>query len=294
MNINEQPLVSIIIVTFNSGRYIEETLSSCYHQSHENIEIIISDDASTDSTIDICQKWIEENDAKNKVFIVEADSNGGIPKNCNKGASVAKGQWLKFIGGDDILDENAIANLLNSVTDEVMLVLSNFKTMGLKKEKIYPYPYTRMIIDRRSTKKQFEKFDEWLFLLGFSNVAPGAMIKAECFNQMGKYDESFFLLEDLPMWYKVFKSNAGISFCENITVRYRVHEDQATGRKLSNLLVNDLEKYNKKFRRKFSIPYIHSKIQILSYSKSNFFLKKLKYFDVFEWGIFIFNKFKGK
>ena len=57
----KEPLVSIIVITYNSSKYVLETLESAKAQTYENIELIISDDGSTDDTIKICKNWLEKN-----------------------------------------------------------------------------------------------------------------------------------------------------------------------------------------------------------------------------------------
>ena len=63
-----QPLVSIIVLTYNSSLTILETLESLKKQSYPNIELIISDDASKDETVKICQTWVQANSYKFKKF----------------------------------------------------------------------------------------------------------------------------------------------------------------------------------------------------------------------------------
>ena len=55
------PLVSIIVVTYNSSLYVRETLESAKRQSYRNLELIVTDDASKDDTVKICREWIENN-----------------------------------------------------------------------------------------------------------------------------------------------------------------------------------------------------------------------------------------
>lgn len=61
MMINSTPLVTIAVVTYNSSQTILETLESVKEQTYKNIELIISDDCSSDNTTDICQKWLQKN-----------------------------------------------------------------------------------------------------------------------------------------------------------------------------------------------------------------------------------------
>ena len=86
------PLVSVIIVTYNSSKFVLETLESVKNQSYENIELIVSDDASTDKTVDLCKEWIRKNkDRFAKAKLVTAEKNSGIPANCNQGIKIRKG-----------------------------------------------------------------------------------------------------------------------------------------------------------------------------------------------------------
>src|SRR5450759_2313112 len=103
-NFHDQPLVSIIVVTYNSSKYVLETLESAKAQTYQNIELVVSDDCSTDDTVEICRKWIEENnDRFVRTTLVTSPENKGIPANCNRGIKASKGEWIKLIAGDDLL-----------------------------------------------------------------------------------------------------------------------------------------------------------------------------------------------
>ncbi len=58
MDKSRETLVSIVVITYNSAKFILETLESSKAQTYKNIELIISDDCSTDNTVEICQQWI--------------------------------------------------------------------------------------------------------------------------------------------------------------------------------------------------------------------------------------------
>ena len=62
MEINtEHPLVSVAVIAYNSEKYILETLDSVKEQTYDNIELVISDDCSTDNTVKICRHWASQN-----------------------------------------------------------------------------------------------------------------------------------------------------------------------------------------------------------------------------------------
>ena len=105
--ITGNPLVSIIVITYNSSKYVLETLESAKAQTYQNIELIVSDDCSTDNTVEICHNWIEQNKERFvRTELITVEKNTGIAPNCNRGVKAAKGEWVKLIAGDDVLHQN--------------------------------------------------------------------------------------------------------------------------------------------------------------------------------------------
>ncbi|MDM3862941.1 MAG: glycosyltransferase family 2 protein, partial [Aphanizomenon gracile PMC644.10] len=100
----ELPLVSIITVVFNGEKYIEQTIQSVINQSYSNIEYIIIDGASTDETVSIIRKY----DNQISYWISEPDN--GIYSAMNKALSIATGDWIFFLGSDDILFDGEVIN----------------------------------------------------------------------------------------------------------------------------------------------------------------------------------------
>lgn len=95
-NIEYLPLISIITVVYNGARYLEETILSILNQSYPNIEYIIIDGGSTDGTLDIIKKY------DNYIDYWVSEKDKGIYDAMNKGIDLALGQWIYFLGSDDI------------------------------------------------------------------------------------------------------------------------------------------------------------------------------------------------
>jgi putative colanic acid biosynthesis glycosyltransferase len=107
--VGENPLVSIITVSFNAGKTIEATIKSIINQSYENIEYIIIDGESTDNTIDI----IKQHQYNIKHWVSEADT--GVYDAMNKGIDQSSGDWIIFLGADDkLFDKLAIEKLIKT------------------------------------------------------------------------------------------------------------------------------------------------------------------------------------
>lgn len=92
-----RPLISVITVTLNAAATLERTIRSVIEQSFDNIEYLIVDGGSTDATLEILSRY----DARIDYWISEPDR--GIYDAMNKAVGLARGQWLYFLGADDIL-----------------------------------------------------------------------------------------------------------------------------------------------------------------------------------------------
>ena len=101
------PLVSVIIPTYNAENFIRSTIESVLSQSHKNIEIIIVDDCSSDSTLDIIKDISETN---HQIIFYSLPVNTGTPAAPrNYGVSIAKGEFIAFIDSDDLWHPEKIA-----------------------------------------------------------------------------------------------------------------------------------------------------------------------------------------
>lgn len=102
-------IVSVCIITYNSSKYIEETLESVRRQTYPAIELIISDDASSDDTVYICEQWIAKKRSRFcNALLLKAEKNTGVCGNINRANGAANGRWIKGMAGDDSLMPDAI------------------------------------------------------------------------------------------------------------------------------------------------------------------------------------------
>lgn len=92
-----KPLISIITVVYNGADTIEASLNSVGHQSYENLEFIIVDGASTDGTLEIISRQQKDN------IKLISEKDRGIFHAMNKGLELADGDWIIFLGADDLL-----------------------------------------------------------------------------------------------------------------------------------------------------------------------------------------------
>ena len=101
--INE-PLVSVCIPSYNNEKYITETIQSVLNQTYSNFEIIIVDDCSLDKTVEVIKLFSDE-----RIVLYQNTVNMGMHGNWNKVLSLANGEYIKLLCGDDLIYPNCIA-----------------------------------------------------------------------------------------------------------------------------------------------------------------------------------------
>ena len=138
---NNNPLISIIITTYNCELNIENTIKSAINQSYKNIEIIIVDDNSLDSTLDICKKYEDLNFLKiiKNNFIDQNRIYKGVNINAgystrNLGIKYAKGEWISFIDGGDYIHKLKLEMQLKAaIRYKCLHILCSYETFDSRK-----------------------------------------------------------------------------------------------------------------------------------------------------------------
>lgn len=226
MEINNQPLVSVPVITYNSAKFVLETLESIKAQTYQNIELIISDDCSTDNTIELCQKWVEENkDHFVRTQIITSDVNTGVSANLNRAEAACQGEWVKPIAGDDLLMPDCIENYVDYVQThpDIIYLFGRIEAFGASEERnkyfmdnVFDYSFFDL-----NVADQLER------LVFGSNCIPAATLFYNCKKsiELGiSNDERIPLLEDWPKWINILEKGVKLEFMDKVVVRYRIHE----------------------------------------------------------------------
>lgn len=192
---NYAPLVSIVVITYNSSEYVLEALNSILIQSYHNLELIIADDCSSDGTVEICRNWIQnEGQTLQRIELIAAEENTGIPGNCNRGVNQCKGEWIKIIAGDDCLLPHCIEEFLNYANQNIAtsIIYSEAELINGKGEVLATQdnyyksdiPGWRSYFFNLSEKEQLKHYAREPFFL----VTPSLFVKRKVLNEIGGFD----------------------------------------------------------------------------------------------------------
>lgn len=235
---SNHPLVSICIPTYNGEIYIEEALNSAINQTYGNLEIIISDDASVDKTLEIINKY------KNRTqipFYIYNHIPSGIGANWNNCVKNANGKFIKFLFQDDILFDNCIETMMSlALTDQnVGLVYCKrkilYETTDVEHHKwINNFGILHKSWTDFEVKSGIEKGKKYLKNYSLLNEPPNkigeptaVLLNRNCFEKVGYFDEKLRQTLDFEYWYRVMK-NYDIGFVDEELVAFRLHKDQAS------------------------------------------------------------------
>ena len=125
---DQNKLISVIIPTYNSEKYIQKCISSVLNQTYENFEIIIIDNNSSDNTINIINSF-----SSNKIKILNVVNNGNISISRNLGIKNSTGSWIAFLDSDDFWEKDKL-NKLSKKLENYDLIYHNMNI--LKNNKI--------------------------------------------------------------------------------------------------------------------------------------------------------------
>jgi glycosyltransferase involved in cell wall biosynthesis len=218
----EEPFVSIVLPTFNGSRYLDESIQSCRAQTHTHWELIIVDDASTDSTPEIISGWIAKD---SRIRRVRNEKNRKLPASLNFGFRQAKGQFLTWTSDDNLYRPSAIAEMLAymQMHPEVALVYSDFTE-----------------IDELGKPVNYVQVAEPSALAYVNCVRASFLYRAEVQTTVGDYSEDFVLVEDWDFWLRTARHFRLGRLAKDLYL-YRWHSNSLTLQRKAEVL-NGIER----------------------------------------------------
>lgn len=146
-------LISVIVPIYNAERTLRKCIDSILIQTYKNIEIILINDGSQDSSGHICHEYLLLDE---RVVLYETQ-NRGVSSARNLGLDKMRGEWVTFVDSDDWVNDSYIQNLYSSACDEVDLVVSS--AVLVNHSSPYKYSYTKTKISQNNFEDLFNGFD---------------------------------------------------------------------------------------------------------------------------------------
>lgn len=157
-NNSRAPLVSIGIPVYNGERYLPDALESIRSQTYENIEVIISDNGSTDQTPEICKKVISSD---SRFLYFRDESNIGVARNFNRTYELSSGEYFKWWAYDDMCAPTYLERCVEVLEKEPAVIVCHAKTRIIDQNGCPLGDYDDCLHFR--SKKPTERFREYLF-----------------------------------------------------------------------------------------------------------------------------------
>lgn len=203
MNTQNLPLISIIVAVFNGDKTLQKCIDSVVNQTYRNIELIVIDGGSKDSTTDL----LKANQAKITYWVSEPDH--GIYNAWNKGLSQAKGEWICFLGADDYFWDDRVlermATQLMTAPSDINVAYGQIMLINGDGENLYAIGEPWDIVKDR-------------FKQAMCIPHPGAMHRRSLFQKVGNFDESFRIAGDYELLLRELKTADAYFIPDIITV----------------------------------------------------------------------------
>jgi glycosyltransferase involved in cell wall biosynthesis len=218
------PLVSVVIPSYNSEKYIFRSINSVLQQSYKTIECIVVDDGSCDNTVKIIKKEFP------MVKIFEKE-NGGVSSARNQGINEAKGEWISFLDADDYWKNNKIEEQILFANDNNCSIVY---TNGYysKNDKAY------LLIDNGKRKK-LNGVKQGIVTKIFYNAPrstisfPSTLVAHKnIFKKYGLFDELLKFSEDYEIFLRWFIQGESIGYISKPLFLYEIDNPKSVSRKI--------------------------------------------------------------
>lgn len=277
--------ISIVMATYNGEKYLEEQLNSIVQQTIHPYEVVISDDNSTDTTLEVVEKF----KSKLNIRLYQNKHNLGFLKNFEKAIHYAEGDFIALCDQDDIWCNNKLDVLINNIDDKSLVYSDSLLIDSLGNS-----------LNRTLSEKLRNKFHSSQSALEFlydnSISAHSMMFRKELIKYLGSFPENIYF--DAYIAATAASLN-GIKFVDQNLVKYRQHETNTLSNNLKNkksLKTKVLTKVEKKYHNNLAmLNKINDflKVQTLHTDEKDLLNKLHFYYDSFKerWfsiGMFLF------
>jgi len=240
-----EPLVSFVIPLYNYKKYIGYCIQSLLNQTYNNLEIIVVDDCSTDSSVEKVKQFSDP-----RIQIIELKKNGGYSAAKNHGIIRSKGDLICVLDADDMLTKDSVALRVDKIEQSKLdflsanaiavygcISLNDCYNINVSKIPIFS---PKLHLKKKNSLERFST--------PYNIHAQTVMVRRSVYNKFGLYDERLRSRSDREMWWRFFgqktgdKEHISRTFLDYPVVYYRYHDKSMTTKR------NKDKRYDKEVR----------------------------------------------
>lgn len=224
--------LSIIIPVYNAEKYLKECIESILNQDYKNLELILVDNNSTDTSPDICREYTEKD---NRVFLYY-ENRSGAAYTRNRGIAHATGDYITFVDSDDYVERWAYETLLKRIEEtESDIVCYSFNVIDEKKEKRGFYEPNLKRYLRKCVYSGLEAAKIYITSDDIGGFGWNKIYKMSYFLKCGfQFDENKKAFEDMvPVFLSIINSDR-VTFCPVKPYYYRQVKSSLTNTDYGN------------------------------------------------------------
>jgi len=217
-----RPLATIVVTFYNQQMWVDQALDSVAAQTAANVQLVITDDGSTDGTRDRVRAWLDAH--RMTADLVFPDHNLGLPAILNRALPLIRGRFVAVLNGDDWLEPTRTADqvaALEAAQPEIGLVYSDLRVVdidGVPTGEVFPPPS----IPR-------DEGDVFVRLVSAPMIGmPCVMVRREVLDAIGPWDESL-LADDFDFLLRVAAAGFHFRYLPVIILNYRQYGSSMTG-----------------------------------------------------------------
>jgi glycosyltransferase involved in cell wall biosynthesis len=209
--VTSKPLVSIVIATYNMARYLPLAIKSVLDQTYSNIEVLVVDDGSTDDTAGAIAPFLADHRVR---YCIQENKGQAAAK--NHGVQKSRGEYIAFLDADDTWTPNKLdvqipifdrSTFTGIVYSRVRYMDENGRHLGVADNELFRGRVSGALLIRN--------------FIGFGTT----VIKRECFDRLGAFDETLRMGIDYDLWLR-FSTNYEFDYVDQPLLNYRVWAGQ--------------------------------------------------------------------
>lgn len=216
-------MVSVVIPTYNQVNFVKETFDSVLAQDYPHLQIIITDDGSTDGTVEVIKQYAEQ--YPDKIVPVFTEKNTGIPANVNRGLRRIRGEYHAWLGGDDLM-------LPGKISKQVRLLQQRPDAVGCCHDaEVFQSQDGKVIglfSELKNGRREFREGGVELWFAQNYFMLPSTVMYRTAATPVHGFDERLKYQNDWLFDVEVFRLGKCVPLNE-VLGRYRRHDSNATG-----------------------------------------------------------------